>query len=64
MVTARLACVRHAASVSSEPGSNSPLTFCELRLVVGDFTVARYHRGLGGVLEIGAKFGNELLVAI
>gem|GEM_PF-3666226 len=28
MVTARLACVRHAASVSSEPGSNSPLTSC------------------------------------
>ena len=29
-VTARLACVRHAASVRSEPGSNSPIKFGEV----------------------------------
>ena len=31
-VTARLACVRHAASVQSEPGSNSSLKDCDLQL--------------------------------
>ena len=30
-VTARLACVRHAASVQSEPGSNSSLKDCDLQ---------------------------------
>ena len=29
-VTARLACVRHAASVRSEPGSNSPIKLGEV----------------------------------
>src|SRR5215218_1842941 len=39
-LTARLACVKHAASVRPEPGSNSPLNSCDFhdaRIVFIDF---------------------------
>ena len=38
-LTARLACVRHAASVHSEPGSNSPVENCYRRRDDGDMRV-------------------------
>src|SRR4051794_10510781 len=38
-LTARLACVKHAASVRPEPGSNSPLKSDDVRAHVGDTTV-------------------------
>ena len=44
-VTARLACVRHAASVQSEPGSNSSLKDCDLQL-------KEYPRPIAGLLTV------------
>src|SRR6476620_8766081 len=38
-LTARLACVKHAASVRPEPGSNSPLKSVDVRAPEGDTTV-------------------------
>ena len=40
---ARLACIRHAASVRSEPGSNSPLEFINPSLLYSRITENRSH---------------------
>ena len=44
-VTARLACVRHAASVQSEPGSNSSLDSFELSIKKSDSNAHRWTFG-------------------
>ena len=52
-LTAQLACVKHAASVHSEPGSNSPVEN-------GD----RLTRRLDGHFELGARSLFELMVSV
>jgi hypothetical protein len=43
----RLACIRHAASVNPEPGSNSPPVFSRLSTVPTTSTVSRLRSGSG-----------------
>ena len=66
----RLACIRHAASVHPEPGSNSPPKFHSRRSVkVGVFTgidracVASYHFSVVKVLSVSGPGASPRLLA-
>ena len=50
-VTVRLACVKHAASVRPEPGSNSPLMFDSRRTEKSDYRRTDRSFTLGGLFH-------------